>query len=199
MPGAIALELGFSLKGWTCAFHSGLPFANMPGMTPNGDTLAGPGMEPKPGQWLQPEAFADVVRLTPLVSMDLLVRAPDRRVLVGRRVNEPAKNYFFLVGGRITKNESRANAFRRLTREELGQEKPIEQGRFLGVYDHFYPTNRFERPGFGTHYVVLGYEIEWYIEPGCLPKEQHGEYLWMSEPELLAYPLVHENTKAYFR
>lgn len=160
--------------------------------------IASPGSEPRPGQWLPPEAFADVIRLTPLVSMDLVVRAPDRRVLVGRRVNEPAKDRFFLVGGRITKNESRAAAFRRLTREELGQEMAIEEGRFLGVYDHFYPTNRFEQPGFGTHYVVLGYELDLFIEPGDLPKEQHGEYVWMTERELLSSPHVHENTKAYF-
>ncbi|HWV99322.1 MAG TPA: GDP-mannose mannosyl hydrolase [Candidatus Acidoferrum sp.] len=155
--------------------------------------------EPKPGQWLEARDFADVVRLTPLVSMDLLVRAPDGRVLVGRRVNEPAKNCFFLVGGRITKNESRAAAFRRLTVEELGVELNIEHARFLGVYDHFYPTNRFEREGFGTHYVALGYELRLFVEPAALPREQHGEYAWMTETELLESPQVHENTKEYFR
>jgi colanic acid biosynthesis protein WcaH len=155
--------------------------------------------EPKPGQWLAAQDFAHVVRLTPLVSMDLLVRAPDGRVLVGRRVHEPAKNCFFLAGGRITKNESRAAAFRRLTREELGVESEMDQARFLGVYDHFYPTNRFEREGFGTHYVVLGYELKLFVEATALPKDQHGEYMWMTEQELLRSPEVHDNTKAYFR
>jgi colanic acid biosynthesis protein WcaH len=155
--------------------------------------------EPKPGQWLAAQDFANVVRLTPLVSMDLLVRAPDGRVLVGRRLHEPAKDSFFLVGGRITKNESRAAAFRRLTRDELGCQMEISQARFLGVYDHFYPTNRFEKPGFGTHYVVLGYEVPFYRDTGSLPVEQHGEYIWQTEAELLASPEVHENTKAYFR
>lgn len=155
--------------------------------------------EPGPGQWLAAEDFANVVRLTPLVSIDIAVRAPDRRVLVGRRKYEPARNTFFLVGGRITKNESRAAAFRRLTREELGLEAGLEQARFLGVYDHFYPANRFEHPGFGTHYVVLGYELPLSVVPASLPLEQHGEYVWMSEAELLASPEVHENTKAYFR
>ena len=155
--------------------------------------------EPAPGQWLPPGEFENVIRLTPLISIDFLVRAPDGRVLVGRRKYEPAKNMFFLVGGRITKNESRSAAFRRLTREELGIELPIEQGRFLGVYDHFYPTNRFERKGFGTHYVVLGYELRLPAQTASLPTEQHGEYAWKTERELLGSPEVHENTKAYFR
>jgi colanic acid biosynthesis protein WcaH len=156
-------------------------------------------IEPAPGQWLTPVDFEHVIRLTPLVSMDLVVRAPDGRVLVGRRKYEPARNMFFLVGGRITKNESRSAAFRRLTREELGIEVPIEQARFLGVYDHFYPTNRFERKGFGTHYVVLGYELGLDPHTANLPTEQHAEYLWKTEGELLDSPEVHENTKAYFR
>src|SRR5215471_9332914 len=155
--------------------------------------------EPTPGQWLAAEDFENVIRLTPLVSMDLVVRAPDGRVLVGRRKYEPARNMFFLVGGRITKNESRAEAFKRLTREELGIELPIEEARFLGVYDHFYPTNRFGREGFGTHYVVLGYELGLDPETANLPTEQHEEYVWKTERELLDSPEVHENTKAYFR
>ncbi len=155
--------------------------------------------EPKPGQWLDLSDFAHVVRLTPLVSIDIVVRSPERRVLVGRRRYEPARNTFFLVGGRITKNESRAAAFQRLTREELGVEKSLTEAKFLGVYDHFYPANRFEQPGFGTHYVVLGYELVLAVIPATLPIEQHGEYVWMTEAELLASPAVHENTKAYFR
>ena len=90
-------------------------------------------VEPKPGQWLQPEDFESIIRLTPLVSIDLIVRSPDGRVLVGRRNHEPARNTYFVPGGRITKNETRAAAFRRLTREELGAEKSIDEARFLGV------------------------------------------------------------------
>src|SRR5215471_18651807 len=140
-------------------------------------------IEPAPVQLLAAQDVDNVIRLTPLVSMDLVVRAPDGRVLVGRRKYEPARNKFFLVGGRITKNESRAAAFRRLTREELGSELPIEQARFLGVYDHFYPTNRFERKGFGTHYVVLGYELGLDPRTANLPTEQHAEYVWKTERE----------------
>jgi colanic acid biosynthesis protein WcaH len=155
--------------------------------------------EPKPGQWLEPKDFEHIVRLTPLVSIDILVRSPDDRVLVGRRRHEPAKNTLFLPGGRITKNETRAAAFQRLTRDELGIEKRIEDARFLGVYDHIYPANRFEKKGFGTHYVVLGYELELSAPLTALPADQHGEYLWLTEAELLASSEVHQCTKNYFR
>ncbi len=155
--------------------------------------------EPQPGQWLDPEDFAAIIRLTPLISIDLVVRTPDGRVLVGRRKHEPAKGTFFVPGSRITKNETQDAAFRRIAREELGLELAIENARLLGVYEHLYPTNRLERAGFGTHYIVLGYEVNLPQQPASLPQDQHGEYGWMTPAELLASAEVHENTKAYFR
>ena len=154
--------------------------------------------EPKPGERLAPEDFDTVVRLTPLVAIDFIVRSPDGRVLVGRRTNEPAKGRFFVPGGRITKNETLAAAFGRISLAELGVEKRIEQARFKGIYEHFYATNNHEAAGFGTHYIVLAYELTSPVQNLLLPKDQHGEFVWLTEPELLRSPEVHEYAKAYF-
>ncbi len=155
--------------------------------------------DPKPGEWIPREEFAEVVRLTPLVALDLVVRSPDGRVLVGKRLNEPAKGVLFVPGSRLTKNETRAAGFERVTREELGLAVPLSRAMFIGVYEHFYPTNRFELPGFGTHYITLAYDLTLAPQNLHLPTDQHGEYAWMTPSELLASPLVHDNTKAYFR
>jgi colanic acid biosynthesis protein WcaH len=154
--------------------------------------------EPAPGARLEPQDFENIIRLTPLVSIDLVVRSPDRRVLVGCRRNEPAKGSLFTTGGRITKNETIAAAFRRISLAELGIERRIEEAQFLGVYEHFYATNNPERSGFGTHYVVLAYELTAPSQDWRLPKDQHGEFAWLSEAELLKSPRVHPYTKAYF-
>ena len=119
-------------------------------------------------------------------------------MLVGRRKNEPAKGWLFVPGSRISKNETLAAAFARVTREELGIEMPIEQARFLGVYEHIYSSNRFEQPGFGTHYIVLAYEMSLSLERTCLPADQHGEFLWLNPQQLLRSDQVHHYTKAYF-
>ena len=155
--------------------------------------------EPKPGQRLAPADFNQVVRLTPLVAFDMVIRSADGRVLVGRRTHEPAKGLLFVPGGRITKNETFAAAFKRISRTELGVEKTIEEARFLGLYQHFYNANTFEEPGFGTHYVTLAYEVSSPVSDASLPKEQHAEYFWKTEAEILSSPEVHEHTKAYFR
>jgi len=155
--------------------------------------------EPKPGEWMEPEEFESVIRLTPLVAIDLVVRSPEGKVLLGRRTYEPAKNLFFVPGGRITKNETRSAAFQRLSQEELGIRLELEKGRFLGVHEHIYQTNRFSKRGFGTHYVTLAYELNLDLQTASLPRDQHGEYVWMAPSELLNSPEVHDNTKAYFR
>jgi len=157
---------------------------------------AGP---PRPSHWLEPADFEQVIRHTPLIAIDLLARSPEGKILLGRRKNEPAKGALFTVGGRIGKNESRAMAFKRISRDELGIERTIDQARFCGVYEHFYDTNVFGKPGLSTHYLTLAYELFLVLPHEALPRDQHGDYVWLTEAELLANPEVHENAKAFFR
>ena len=147
--------------------------------------------------YLAPEIFATVVRHTPLVSIDLLVRDREGRLLVGLRRNRPAMGSWFVPGGRIDKDERLADAFSRITLAELGSRFAMEDGRFQGVFEHFYPDNALNT-AFGTHYVVLAYELNVRQELS-LPQTQHTAYRWLSNEEALADPAVHENTKAYCR
>jgi len=153
----------------------------------------------KPGAWLEPRDFERVIRFTPLVSIDIIVRSKDGGVLLGRRKNEPARNSFFVPGGRITKNESLGAAFKRITAAELGMPMGPNQARLIGVYEHIYQENFFEKEGLGTHYVVLAYELILSETPASLPTQQHQDYVWKMEQEVLEWPAAHENTKAYFR
>jgi colanic acid biosynthesis protein WcaH len=147
---------------------------------------------------LSREEFGLVVRHAPLVSIDLIVRDRQGRFHIGLRNNKPAQGTWFVLGGVIRKDERIAAAFKRITRAELGVERPITAGRFLNVFEHFYPDNALGEPGYGTHYVVLAYAID-ISEELRLPDEQHARYRWATDAEVLADPAVHENTKAYCR
>jgi len=147
---------------------------------------------------LPAERWACVVRDAPLVSIDLIVRDSDDRVLLGLRTNRPAKGTWFVPGGVIRKGEHMADAFRRLSKDELGAEYELDSSRLLGVYEHLYEDNFLGEPGFGTHYVVIGRELRLREAPDELPKEQHARYRWLAVEDLLADESVHHNTKAYF-
>jgi colanic acid biosynthesis protein WcaH len=142
--------------------------------------------------------FLEVVARTPLVSIDVIVRRKDGAVLLGMRTNEPARGCWFVPGGRIHKNETIEAAFRRICADELGLETTLAGAKFLGVFEHFYSTNFAEQPGFGTHYVVLAYEITPRELPEKLPADQHGEFRWFDVENLLRTEAVHAHTRAYF-
>jgi colanic acid biosynthesis protein WcaH len=143
------------------------------------------------------KTFELIVESTPLVSIDLVVRAPEGKILLGKRVNRPAQGYWFVPGGRILKDESFKLTFKRLLDVELALRSEDLSISPLGIYQHFYPDN-FSEGKFGTHYVVLAYEISLSNIPSSLPNVQHSDYKWFEEDELLQSHEVHDHTKWYF-
>ena len=146
---------------------------------------------------LQREDFLKIIDLTPLVSVDLIARDPQGRVLVGWRVNRPARDAWFVPGGRVYKGERLGDAFRRITAAELGAPRAIGEARALGAFEHLYDDNALDAPGVRTHYVVLAYELA--VGADLAPPDaQHSRYRWMPVADLLADESVHANTRAYF-
>lgn len=148
---------------------------------------------------LDPRAFLEVVKSTPLVAIDLVVRDPQGRILLGLRRNAPAQGVWFVPGGRVFKDETLADAFRRIGRDELGVELSMERSAFLGVYEHLYPDNFAGFEGVGTHYVVLAHEVRVSAETAGMPTTQHREFRWIHPAELAEAGDVHPYTRAYSR
>lgn len=150
-------------------------------------------------KWLDESTFKTIVDTTPLVSIDLLVRDADRRILVGKRVNRPAQGFWFVPGGRILKSECIADAFARLTEAELGTRLEISSARYLGLYEHFYSDSIFtdDDNDVSTHYVVSGFEVILPEGYSALPYEQHNEYQWLSEDEFVSSESVHVHSRWY--
>ncbi|MDZ7819168.1 MAG: GDP-mannose mannosyl hydrolase [Aliarcobacter sp.] len=141
--------------------------------------------------------FKTVVDNTPLISIDFIVKNSDNKILLGKRVNEPAKNHLFTLGGRVYKNEKLNDAKKRILKDELGLNIDEYTSNFIGVFEHFY-QNSFVDDNISTHYVNLAYEIHVsYIQD--LPKAQHNSYIWLSLDELINSNEVHKYVKDYFK
>lgn len=149
--------------------------------------------------FLQPEDFGFVIDNTPLVAIDFIV-TDFRSMLVGRRLNRPAKDMFFVPGGRICKGESFASAFERISENEIGGSLAPSECDFLGIFDHFYPNSAVSE-NISTHYTVLGHTVD--IKKHSLDTdkmfEQHSEFEMMDIHEIVSRKDVHENTKVYAR
>ncbi len=145
------------------------------------------------------EDFIAVVKNTPLVSIDLVVQNDDSEVLLGLRKNGPAKDYWFVPGARIFKDERLAQAFERITEEELGVKITYKKAQFLGVFEHLYAENFTKKQDFSTHYVVLAHKMQVKNDLLKLPEDQHSQYKWLDETALLEDEKVHPYSKAYFQ
>jgi colanic acid biosynthesis protein WcaH len=87
-----------------------------------------------------------VIRLAPLISIDLVIRNARDEALLGLRTNEPAKGCYFVPGGMILKNERLADAFARLVKTETDHAASLDDARLIGVFEHFYDNNRSSGP-----------------------------------------------------
>lgn len=141
--------------------------------------------------------FLDIIDSTPLVSIDFIIENNAGNILLGKRVNRPAKDYWFVPGGRIKKNEKIADAMLRISSAELGSAITIENTQLLGNYDHIYDDNAFAKQSINTHYVVLAYKVMLPDNAVITPDEQHSEFKWWNKQDLIDATDVHPNTKAY--
>ncbi|MHA3091604.1 GDP-mannose mannosyl hydrolase [Acinetobacter brisouii] len=150
--------------------------------------------------WLPDQVFKTVISSTPLISIDLVVRNEKGEVLLGKRLNAPAKGYWFVPGGRVQKNETLDQAFQRLLKEELGIGSGMTRAdaKFLGVFEHFYDDNVFDDE-VSTHYIVLAYIVNLSKNINCsFLYAQHSGFHWFENSEVKGTDAIHENTKNYF-
>jgi colanic acid biosynthesis protein WcaH len=153
---------------------------------------------------LERREFLEVLDRTQLVSIDLVIKDPKGRILLGLRTNEPAKDYWFVPGGRIMKDENLEEAFERISEEELGVKYSLAEARLLGPFSHQYETNSYLEPGISTQYIVLAYELHQNDDKIPNNKIQHSEYKWIAvedldSPESLIAGKIHQNTLVYLR
>ena len=145
---------------------------------------------------LSQEDFKSLVKSAPLFAIDLVLLNDQNQILLGQRKNPPAKDYWFVPGGRVFKGESLEQAVKRISEAEIGCELKLEQLSLLGIYDHFYDDSFFDSET-TTHYINATHIVRLDAQQLELPTEQHRDYRWLSVQELESDPSVHSYSKIF--
>jgi colanic acid biosynthesis protein WcaH len=138
-----------------------------------------------------------VIANAPLISIDICL-VHSGNILLGKRVNPPAKNYYFTPGGRVFKNEPWRDAMKRIIGVELGLNLEADKLQLMGVWDHFYKDSAFNEKQ-STHYVNLPHFFELDEEPHLIPDDQHDGLLWFALDKCKQNKLIHPYTQNYIR
>lgn len=117
-------------------------------------------------EWIPTHEWEIIVENVPIVSVDLVVECPEG-IVFGKRANEPAKDEWFVPGGRVRKDEMLCEAVHRIAEAELDADVEIHEE--LGVFEHFYETSDVDCE---KHYVAHGFHV-WTEETAFESDEQH--------------------------
>jgi colanic acid biosynthesis protein WcaH len=152
---------------------------------------------------LCPEKYLSAVNLTQIVSVDLLVRNDEGKILLGKRKNSPAKGYYFVPGGRVYKNETIKEGAKRMVTWELGIYDPNIKLRPRCVSEHLYEDNFAEAKDkdgkiIPTHYVCFAFDLDLDSFDMCTFELQHDDFVWLTCEEILSRSDVHEYVKLYY-
>ena len=132
---------------------------------------------------LPEEIWKTCVDSIPIFGIDMIIFSQKFGVLMGRRINNPAKGKLFVPGGRVYKNERIADAFNRILLNETGLSFPFNKTTSMGLFEHFYNVTSWSTSECSTHYIIDARLIE--IDPERIKlkinlNEQHSNFEWIS-------------------
>jgi len=106
--------------------------------------------------------YKKILGLMPICCVDMILKVGSK-VILFKRAYEPAKNEWWLIGGRVNKWEKLRDAAIRKAKEEVGIDVKII--KTVGTYEIFFPVNRFDAKNIkkeekGTHTIAICFIVK---------------------------------------
>jgi len=119
--------------------------------------------------------YREIISVLPIICVDIVIRNHAGKVLLARRKNDPLRDQWWVIGGRIRFGESARQACIRKTLEEAGFE--LDKLQFLGFYEDVFDRNAFDaaKP---YHTFSLVFETRVATTQAVRLDSQHSEYSW---------------------
>lgn len=118
------------------------------------------------------KTYKKILSAIPIACVDAVI-VYQNKFLLGKRRNEPAKNKWWLLGGRINKNETLLHAIHRKIKQEANLK--IKKCKFLAAQETIFKTSAF---GVSSHTINIVYLIEPISLNDHISDNQHSELKW---------------------
>ncbi|MGA9347297.1 MAG: NUDIX domain-containing protein, partial [Anaerolineae bacterium] len=87
------------------------------------------------------EQYTEIVRVLPILCVDVVVMNTNGEYLLVKRANEPRKGHWWVIGGRVFRGETMEQAAIRKVKEEVGLD--AQSFRPIGYYEEVFGKNPF--------------------------------------------------------
>ena len=121
------------------------------------------------------EEYLKIIKILPIFCADFLIRHKDKYLLVKRK-QQPVKDVYWPVGGRLRFRETIDQLARRVHTRELGRYFP--NYKLIGFSNYIFERVQDER---ATHTPCMLYliEVDEMFDPNI--DDTHSDFIWTSE------------------
>lgn len=127
------------------------------------------------------EQYNEIIKNIPIICVDVVI-VHDNKVLLIKRSQKPCKDSWWIVGGRLFKDEQIASCAIRKAKEEVGLHCHIS--KFLGVAETKFPE---------VHSVNFVYKLDVIGDPKVILDNTSSDYMWVGNTKNLNLHTYVEN------
>ena len=120
--------------------------------------------------------YKQIISSIPILCVDIIIKNEQDQILLVKRNNEPVKDRYWVVGGRVNIGEKAKDAAKRKLLSEVG----IKSNRidFIGIYEGLFDINPFEKMGDKYHTLGLVFETEVHSSTDIELDDQSSDWKW---------------------
>ena len=101
---------------------------------------------------IEESLYKDIISNIPILCVDVVLWHEDMIILI-KRTSEPFKGVYWVIGGRVKKNETLANAAIRKIKEETNLD--VNRVNMIGIYEDEYDESAFGKIEGKYHTVAV--------------------------------------------
>ena len=133
--------------------------------------------------------YRKIMESVPIVCVDAIIINEKREYLLVKRNNDPLKNKFWMVGGRLHKNELLINGIKRKIKEEVGIKK--SSIKYIGFFEEFFSKTEQKING-KFHAISFVFKVLVDSKIKIKIDNQSAEYKWFNKlPSIIQKRISH--------